>query len=51
MDSHSDLDTSSKLEYESDQGSAPGSDCDEDKLSKNLEPCQGHAEQIKCGFN
>jgi hypothetical protein len=35
MEEYSNSDTSSESEYESDQGSAPGSDCDEDE---NVEP-------------
>jgi len=38
MESYSDSDTSSESDYESSQGSAPGSDCDEDEPSENLEP-------------
>ena len=38
MEDYSDLDTSSESEYESDQGSTPRSDSEEDDLSKNLEP-------------
>jgi hypothetical protein len=38
MENYSDSDTSLESEYESSQGSAAGSDCDEDELSQNLEP-------------
>ncbi len=38
MESYSDSDTSSELDYESNQGSTPGSNYDEDKLAMNLEP-------------
>jgi hypothetical protein len=38
MENYSDLDTSSESEYDSSQGSAAGSDCDEDEPSQNLEP-------------
>ena len=38
MEDYSDSDISSESEYESDQGSTPGSDIEEDDLSKNLEP-------------
>jgi trehalose-6-phosphate synthase len=38
MENCSDSDTSSESEYESSQGSAVGSDCDENELSQDLEP-------------
>src|ERR1700722_6765665 len=38
MEDYSNSDTSSESEYESDQESAPGSDCDTDDLHENLEP-------------
>jgi hypothetical protein len=38
MENYSDSDASSESEYESSQGSAVGSDCDEDEPSQNLEP-------------
>jgi hypothetical protein len=38
MENYSDSDTSSESEYESSQGSAVGSDCDENELSQDLEP-------------
>jgi len=38
MEDYSDSDTSSESEYESDQGSTPRSDSEEDKPSENLEP-------------
>jgi hypothetical protein len=38
MENYSDSDTSSESEYESSQGSAVESDCDEDELSQNLKP-------------
>ena len=38
MEDYSNSDTSSESEYESDQGSIPGSDSEEDELSKNFEP-------------
>jgi hypothetical protein len=38
MESYSDSDTSSESDYESSQGSTPGSDCEEDEPSKNFEP-------------
>ena len=38
MENYSDSDTSSESEYESSQGSAAGSDFDEDESSQDLEP-------------
>jgi hypothetical protein len=38
MESYSDSDSASELDYESSQGFTPGSDYDEDEPSKNLEP-------------
>jgi hypothetical protein len=38
MEDYSDSDTSSESEFESDQESVPGSDCDRDELPENLEP-------------
>jgi len=38
MEAYSDSDASSESEYESSQGSAPSSDCDEDDPTENLEP-------------
>ena len=38
MEDYSNSDTSSESEYESDQGSTPGSDSEEDGLIKNLKP-------------
>ena len=38
MEDYSDSDTSSESEYEPDQESTPGSDCDTDELHENLEP-------------
>jgi hypothetical protein len=38
MEAHSDSDTSSESEYESDQESTPGSNSDTDELHENLEP-------------
>jgi hypothetical protein len=38
MENYSDSDTSSESKYESDQGSALGSGCDEDEPTENLEP-------------
>ena len=38
IEDYSDLDTSSESEYESEQESTHGSDCDSDELYKNLEP-------------
>ncbi len=38
MENYSDLDTSLGSEYDSSRGSAARSDCDEDKLSQDLEP-------------
>jgi hypothetical protein len=38
MESYSDSDTSSESDYESSQGSTPGSDCDDDELSENIKP-------------
>jgi hypothetical protein len=38
MENYSDLDTSSESEYESNQGSAAGSDFDEDEPRQSLEP-------------
>ena len=38
MENYNNSDASLELEYESNQGSTPGSNCDEDGLSENLEP-------------
>jgi hypothetical protein len=38
IEEYSNSDTLLESEYESDQGSAPGSDCDEDEPSENVEP-------------
>jgi hypothetical protein len=38
MEDYSDSDTSLELEYESNQGSIPESNSEEDELHKNLEP-------------
>ena len=38
MEDYSNSDTASESEYESDQGSTPGSDSEEDEPSENLEP-------------
>jgi hypothetical protein len=38
MESFSDSDASSESDYESGQGSIPGSDCNEDELHGNFEP-------------
>jgi hypothetical protein len=38
MEDHSDSDTSSESEYESDRESTPGSNCDTDDQDENLEP-------------
>ena len=51
MENYSDLDTSSKSEYNSSRGSTAVLDCDEDELRLELEPSEDYNEYRNALWN